>query len=65
MTDYEAFLSPAGRQLTGSAIRRMGTVVARQGDMVSFAPGYPDPSCFPWSELRDTASELLDSHDEA
>jgi 2-aminoadipate transaminase len=65
MTDYEAFLSPAGRQLTGSAIRRMGTVVARQGDMVSFAPGYPDPSCFPWSELRDIASELLDSHDEA
>lgn len=64
MADYEAFLSPTGRQLTESAIRRMGTVVARPGDMISFAPGYPDASCFPWSDLRDIASELLDSHDE-
>jgi len=64
MTDYETFLSPTGRQLTESAIRRMGTVVARPGDMVSFAPGYPDASCFPWPELREIASRLLDSHDE-
>ena len=35
MTDYEKFLSPTGRHLTESAIRRMGTVVAR-GDLVSF-----------------------------
>ena len=44
MTDYTRFLSPTGRQLTESAIRRMGTVVARTGDIVSFAPGYPDAS---------------------
>jgi 2-aminoadipate transaminase len=41
----------------------MGTVVARSGDLVSFAPGYPDPSLFPWEELRDISSALLESHD--
>jgi 2-aminoadipate transaminase len=63
MTDYEKFLSPTGRQLTESAIRRMGTVVARSGDLISFAPGYPDAGLFPWDELRDISSTLLDSHD--
>jgi len=63
MTDYEKFLSPTGRQLTESAIRRMGTVVAREGDLVSFAPGYPDPGLFPWDELRDIASALLAGRD--
>jgi 2-aminoadipate transaminase len=63
MTDYEKFLSLTGRQLTESAIRRMGTVVARSGDLVSFAPGYPDPSLFPWEELRDISSALLESRD--
>ena len=63
MTDYAKFLSPTGRQLTESAIRRMGTVVARAGDMVSFAPGYPDASLFPWQELREISTGLLDGHD--
>lgn len=63
MTDYTRFLSPTGRQLTESAIRRMGTVVARTGDMVSFAPGYPDASLFPWQELREISTALLDGHD--
>jgi 2-aminoadipate transaminase len=63
MTDYTKFLSPTGRQLTESAIRRMGTVVARAGDMVSFAPGYPDSSLFPWQELREISTGLLDGHD--
>ena len=63
MTDYTRFLSPTGRQLTESAIRRMGTVVARTGDMVSFAPGYPDASLFPWQELREISTGLLDGQD--
>jgi len=63
MTDFTRFLSPTGRQLTESAIRRMGTVVARAGDLVSFAPGYPDPSLFPWQELREISAGLLDGHD--
>jgi 2-aminoadipate transaminase len=59
MTDYDAFLSTTGRDLQESAIRRMGTVVARQTDLVSFAPGYPDPALFPWDELREIADGLL------
>ncbi len=59
MTDYDKFLSPTGRRLHESAIRRMGTVVARTADLVSFAAGYPDPSTFPWVELREIAGELL------
>jgi 2-aminoadipate transaminase len=63
MTDYERFLSSTGRQLTESAIRRMGTVVARATDMVSFAPGYPAPELFPWDDLRAIASDLLNGSD--
>jgi 2-aminoadipate transaminase len=63
MTDYTRFLSATGRQLTESAIRRMGTVVAQAGNMVSFAPGYPDASLFPWKELREISTGLLDGHD--
>ena len=63
MKDYSSFLSPTGRQLHESAIRRMGTVVARDTDVVSFAPGYPDPSSFPWEGLREIAARLLDGVD--
>jgi 2-aminoadipate transaminase len=59
MTDYDRFLSPTGRQLTESAIRRMGTVVARATDLVSFAPGYPAPELFPFDELRAISNQLL------
>jgi 2-aminoadipate transaminase len=59
MINYERFLSSTGRQLTESAIRRMGTVVARAADMVSFAPGYPAPELFPWEDLRAIAGDLL------
>jgi len=63
MTSYDEFLSPTGRELHESAIRRMGTVIARQPDMVSFAAGYPDPASFPWQELREIARELLSGSD--
>jgi 2-aminoadipate transaminase len=63
LTVYEKFLSPAGRQLHESAIRRMGTVLARAPDMVSFAAGYPDPASFPWDEFRQLADELLSGRD--
>jgi len=63
MTDYEKFLSHTGRGLHESAIRRMGTVVARPGDLVSFAPGYPDAGLFPWDDLHDIASRLLTGAD--
>jgi 2-aminoadipate transaminase len=63
MTDYDKFLSTSGRQLQESAIRRMGTVMARSADLVSFAPGYPDDALFPWQELREITTELLDGRD--
>jgi 2-aminoadipate transaminase len=63
MTDYDRFLSRTGRELTESAIRRMGTVVARATDVVSFAPGYPAPELFPWDDLRAIATELLTGTD--
>jgi 2-aminoadipate transaminase len=61
--DYEKYLSHTGRELHESAIRRMGTVVARAGDLVSFAPGYPDASLFQWHELQDIAAALLTGAD--
>jgi 2-aminoadipate transaminase len=64
-TEYEPFLSSIGRQLQDSAIRRMGTVVAARSDVVSFAPGYPDPTLFPWADLRAITSELLQGRDAA
>jgi 2-aminoadipate transaminase len=63
VTDYESFLSETGRDLTESAIRRMGTVVAAAHDLVSFAPGYPDAAMFPWDDLRAITTALLDGTD--
>ena len=60
---YEKFLSPTGRRLHESAIRRMGTVIARAPDMVSFAAGYPDAASFPWDDFRQLADELLSGRD--
>jgi 2-aminoadipate transaminase len=60
---YERFLSPIGRKLHESAIRRMGTVIARAPDMVSFAAGYPDAASFPWDDFRQLADELLSGRD--
>lgn len=65
MVDYTRFLSSTGRQLAESAIRRMGTVVAGSTDLVSFAPGYPAPELFPWAELKEISSALLDGADPA
>jgi 2-aminoadipate transaminase len=63
MPDYLKFLSPMGRELHESAIRKMGTVVAKTQDLVSFAAGYPDPQAFPWDDLRGIANELLTGSD--
>lgn len=63
MVDHSRFLSPTGRQLAESAIRRMGTVVAGATDLVSFAPGYPAPELFPWEELREISAALLTGAD--
>jgi 2-aminoadipate transaminase len=63
MTNYNAFLSTTGRRLHESAIRKMGTLGVRTPDLVSFAPGFPDPSTFPWDDLREISNELLSGRD--
>src|SRR5690349_2615737 len=63
MINYDSFLSSTGHHLQESAIRRMGTVVARATDLVSFAPGYPDATLFPWDELREISASLLTGAD--
>jgi 2-aminoadipate transaminase len=57
--DVDRFLSPTGRELHSSAIRRMGTVAARRPDVISFAAGYPAADLFPLDELRAIAAEQL------
>jgi 2-aminoadipate transaminase len=63
VTSYDKFLSTTGQRLAESALRRMGTALAGREDLVSFAPGYPDPLMFPWEELRDIAGGLLARRD--
>ncbi len=63
MLDYGQFLSRAGAAMEGSAIRKMGVMAARVHDMISFAPGYPDPKVFAWAEFRDIADSVLESRD--
>lgn len=59
MMNYEPYLSEAGAAMRESAIRRMGTILAQNRDLISFAPGYPAPEMFPWAELSEIARELL------
>ncbi len=63
MTDYDAFLSRNGEKMQGSAIRKMGVVSAGIPDMISFAPGYPDPAVFAWEAFRAIAADLLSGRD--
>jgi 2-aminoadipate transaminase len=63
MTNYDQFLSRAAERMKESAIRKMGTVLASGRDVISFAPGYPAPDTFPWTEFREIADELLTGAD--
>jgi 2-aminoadipate transaminase len=63
MINYDAFLSTAAERMQQSAIRRMGTVLAQNKDIISFAPGYPAPDTFAWSEFQEIAHELLSGRD--
>jgi 2-aminoadipate transaminase len=63
MINYQAFFSRIAETTQGSAIRKMGVMAVRVPDMISFAPGYPDPAAFPWQDFRDIAQELLSGRD--
>ncbi len=65
MIDYDRFLSKAALKSQGSAIRKMGVMAVRMPDMISFAPGYPDPAVYAWEEFREIASELLTGQDKS
>jgi 2-aminoadipate transaminase len=59
MINYDEFLSQAAVGMQESAIRRMGAILAQNRDLISFAPGYPAPETFPWSDFTDIARDLL------
>jgi 2-aminoadipate transaminase len=63
MINYDRFFSTSALKSRGSAIRKMGVMAVRVPDMISFAPGYPDPVVYAWEEFRDIASMLLSSHE--
>ena len=46
-----------------SAIRKAGDVGLAARDVISLAPGYPDPSLFAWDEIRDIARSILSGAD--
>ena len=63
MINYDQFFSTAALKSRGSAIRKMGVMAVRVPDMISFAPGYPDPVVYAWDEFRDIAAALLTSRE--
>ena len=63
MINYDDFFSQAAGHMQGSAIRRMGTVLAQSKNIISFAPGYPAPDTFPWAEFSEISRELLSGAD--
>ncbi len=63
MTDYQGFLSTAGRDMRESPIRRMGALLGKQRGIISFAPGYPAPETFPSADLQDIAQSLVSGSD--
>jgi hypothetical protein len=56
---YDGFLSRAANVMKESPIRLVSAVGARVHDLISFAPGYPDPATFPWEQFRTITGELL------
>jgi 2-aminoadipate transaminase len=61
-TDYRGFLSRAAERSQASAIRKMGQMAA-SADIISFAPGYPDPVTFAWDDFREITAGMLAAHD--
>ena len=49
--------------MQASAIRRVGDLEASQADLISLAPGFPDPEVFAWDELREIAQSILTGSD--
>ena len=61
--DLEKHLSHAARAMHASAIRKAGDVGLASRDVISLAPGYPDPALFAWDEIREIAAAILTGTD--
>jgi 2-aminoadipate transaminase len=61
--DLEKHLSHAARAMHASAIRKAGDVGLASRDVISLAPGYPDPTLFAWREIREIAASILTGDD--
>jgi 2-aminoadipate transaminase len=60
---YDAFFSRTAEAMRESPIRKMGGVATRVPDLISFAPGYPDPATFPHDAFREIAADLFGGDD--
>jgi 2-aminoadipate transaminase len=61
--DFERHLSHAARAMHASAIRKAGDIGLASRDVISLAPGYPDPSLFAWDEIREIGRSILSGAD--
>ena len=61
--DLDKHLSHAARAMHASAIRKAGDVGLASRDVISLAPGYPDPTLFAWDEIREIAAAILTGTD--
>jgi 2-aminoadipate transaminase len=61
--DLEKHLSHAARAMHASAIRKAGDVGLASRDVISLAPGYPDPTLFAWDDIREIAAAILTGTD--
>ena len=61
--DLDKHLSRAARAMHASAIRQAGDVGLSSRDVISLAPGYPDPTLFAWEEIRGIAGSILTGTD--
>ena len=60
--ELDKHLSRAARAMHASAIRKAGDVGLSR-DVISLAPGYPDPALFAWDEIRVIAESILTGAD--
>ena len=63
MMNYDGFLSRAAGHMRSRRSGRWAGCAAQGRDIISFAPGYPAPETFPWTEFQDDLRELLSGKD--
>ena len=61
--DYNGYLSRGARTLHASAIRKASDLSLSSPDLISLAPGYPDPKLFAWDGFREVAEAILNGAD--